>query len=158
MVALGGCGYRMIGAGSLPGGVETIAINVLENRTSESGLETQVTDALITELNRRKQNSVAQVNQAQAVLNGTIDSLDSKTVARKGTQTSLERRVRLQVSLDLTQKDGKRLWKGKGLAAEQTYLVSSDNSVDTEANRKQAIDLATQRLAENVVRRLTDDF
>ena len=158
MLPLSGCGYRMVGGGSLPGGVETIAVTLLENRTSETGLETMMTDALITELNRRRKGGVSDADHAQAALGGTIQALGRDTIARRGINTSLERRVYVVVNLTLTQNDGEVLWKSEGLRAEQAYAVSEDDSAVTDANRREAISELSRRLAETVVRRLTDDF
>lgn len=158
ILPLTGCGYRMAGGGSLPGGVETIAVTLLENRTSETGLESVMTGALITELNRRRKGGVSDVDHAQAVLGGTIQALGRDTIARRGTSTSLERRVYVVANLTLTHQDGEVLWKGEGLRAEQAYAVSGDDSAVTDANRREAISQLSQRLAETVIRRLTDDF
>lgn len=157
-IIVSGCGYRMIGGGSLPGGVETVAIPVMVNRTSETGMETVLTNALIVRMNRRRQGSVVDIEKAQAELSGVIDALGRDTVARKSAHTALERRVYIVVSLVLTRKDGESLWKGDQLKAEQAYAVVDGNPVATDANRRQAISLLAERLAEAVVRRLTDDF
>lgn len=157
-VFLVGCGYRMIGGGSLPGGVETVSIPLLTNRTSETGLETVMTNALIVQMNRRQGGSVLDAEKAQAALSGTIDTLGHDTLARRGTHTSLERRVYVVVSLMLTRKNGEQLWKGNGLRAEQAYVVIDGDPISTDANRRRAIGQLAERLAETVVRRLTDDF
>ena len=156
--AVAGCGYRMIGGGSLPGGVETIAISLLDNRTGETGLETVMTNALITELNRRRKGSIIEEDRAQAALGGVIDALGGNTISHRGTHTSSERRVYVVVSLVLTRRDGEVLWNGNGLRSEQAYAVSGDNPTVTDDNRRQAITLLAERLAEAVVRRLTDGF
>lgn len=157
-IPLAGCGYQMVGGGSLPGGVETVAIPLLTNRTSETGLETVLTNALIVQMNRRRKGCVVETEKAQAVLSGTIDKLGRDTLARKGTHTALERRVYVVVSLALTRKNDEPLWKGSELRAEQAYAVLDGDPVSTDANRRKAIELLAERLAETVVRRLTDDF
>jgi outer membrane lipopolysaccharide assembly protein LptE/RlpB len=157
-ICLAGCGYRMIGGGSLPGAVETVAIPLLTNRTSETGLETVLTNTLIVQMNRRQKGRVVDAEEAQAFLGGTIDALGRETLARKGTHTSLERRVYVVVSLTLTRKNGEQLWKGSGLRAEQAYVVIDGDPISTDANRRRAIEQLAERLAETVVRRLTDDF
>lgn len=114
--ALAGCGYHMAGRGNLPGNVETIAIPMLANRTAETGLETVVTNALITELNRRRKGSVARSDKADAVLSGSIDALGRNTLSRRGVHTSSERQVYVEVSVVLTRKDGEVIWKGNRLS------------------------------------------
>jgi len=155
---LTGCGYRLAGRGELPGGAQTIAIRMLENRSSESGIETLITNALINELNRRRRGSVVDVGRADAVLAGTIESLTWDTVAHRGINTASERRVYASISLTLTDPSGKVLWKRSGLNGEQAYSVVDGNKSATEFNRRQAIAVLAVQVAESVYRRLTDNF
>ncbi len=153
-----GCGYRLAGSGDLPGSVNTVAVEVLTNRSSETGIETTMTNALVDELTRRRQGLVVDTNKAEAVLSGTIESLGWDTIARKGAQTSLERKVYVVVSLALAAPEGKVLWQVRQLRAEQAYAVVEGDKSATETNRRSAINLLSQRLAELVYLRLTDAF
>ena len=155
---LTGCGYRLAGRGELPGRVQSIAVRMLENRSSETGVETLMTNALINELNRRRQGSVTAPDRADAVLSGTIDSLSWDTVAHRGVNTAAERKVYATISLTLTDRAGKVLWKRSGLSGSQAYAVVGDNKTATEINRRQAIAVLAEQVAENVYRRLTDNF
>ncbi|MGD8835015.1 MAG: LptE family protein [Desulfobacteraceae bacterium] len=156
---LSACGYQFAGRGDLPGAIETVAVEVLENRSSETGVEIFVTNALINELNRRREGSVVDADRADAVLSGTIDSIVWNTVARKDSNTAVERRVSATVSLTLTDVAGSVLWKKSGLSAAQAYDVdqSGDKTV-TEGNRRQAIGVLSEQMAEYVYRQLTDNF
>ncbi len=155
---LTGCGYQLAGRGELPGDTQTIAIRMLENKSSESGIETLITNALINELNRRRRGSVVDVGRADAVLAGTIESLTWDTVAHRGVNTASERRVYAIISLTLTDRSGNVLWKRSGLNGEQAYAVVEGNKSATEFNRRQAIAVLAEQVAENVYRRLTDNF
>ncbi len=155
---LAACGYRMAGRGDLPGGVQTIAVQVLENRSSETGVESLITNALINELNRRRQGTVTSAERAGAVLRGSVDTVAWDTVSRRGTNTAAERRVYAIISLRIIDKSGKTLWKSAGLQAEQAYAVVENDKQTNENNRRQAINDLSQRIAENVYRRLTDNF
>jgi outer membrane lipopolysaccharide assembly protein LptE/RlpB len=153
-----GCGYRLAGRGELPGSVQSIAVRMLENRSSETGVETLITNALINELNRRRQGSVTAPDRADAVLSGTIDSLRWDTVAHRGVNTAAERKVYATISLTLTDRSGKVLWQRSGLSGSQAYTVVGDNKTATEINRRQAVAVLAEQVAENVYRRLTDNF
>ena len=157
-VWLVGCGYQLAGRGDLPGHIETLAVRMLVNHSSETGVETLMTNALITELNRRRTGSVRGVEQADAVLSGTIDTIRWDTVAHRGVNTASERRVYATISLTLTDHSGQVLWQRSGLTAEQAYSVVGDNKTATDYNRRQAIGVLAQRMAENIYRRLTDNF
>jgi outer membrane lipopolysaccharide assembly protein LptE/RlpB len=153
-----GCGYRFAGRGDLPGGIQTLSVRILENRTSESGVETIFTNSLINELNRRRRGSVVDDARADGVLQGSIESLAWETVARVGTHTAAERRVYASLALKLTDRQGNVLWKRSGLRAEQAYPVVEGNKSATESNRRQAITTLSEQMAEHVYRRLTDRF
>jgi outer membrane lipopolysaccharide assembly protein LptE/RlpB len=153
-----GCGYRLAGRGDLPGHIQTIAVNMLANRSSETGVETLMTNALINELNMRRRGSVVAPDRADAVLTGTIESLSWDTVTHRGVNTAAERRVYATISLTLTDRSGHVLWKRSGLRGSQAYTVVGDNKTATEINRRQAVAVLAERVAENVYRRLTDNF
>lgn len=156
-VAATACGYGFVGTGDLPGGIETIAVNVLENRTGETGLEIAVTNALIDELTRRHQNMVVDQADAGATLSGTIDSLSASTITRTSLLNASERRLVIVASLTLKSADGTLLWEKSNLRVEQDYAVRDINA-ETNAERRAAIYQAAQRLAEYVYERLTDSF
>jgi outer membrane lipopolysaccharide assembly protein LptE/RlpB len=155
---LTGCGYRLAGRGELPGNTQTIAVRILENRSSETGVETLITNALINELNRRRRGSVVSMDRADAVLAGTIESITWDTVAHRGINVASERRVYATISLTLIDRSGNVLWKRPGLSGEQAYTVVNDNKSATEFNRRKAISILAEQVAENVYRRLTDNF
>lgn len=151
------CGYHLVGEGPLPGGINRLAITVLENRTAHSYLQGIVTNALLDEFSRRRPDMVVDVGQAQAVLGGTIQSLEAQTETREDSQTASQRRVVIHVSLHLTDKAGRILWQEADLWADQVYAVSKNKETSNQ-NRRQAMETAALRLAENIFERLTSSF
>ncbi|MBT8342664.1 MAG: hypothetical protein HKP58_20640 [Desulfatitalea sp.] len=152
-----GCGYRLVGSGSLPSGVTRIAVPVLENRTGESGLEIIVTNAILDEMTRRQKNLVVDETQAEAILAGSINSLSATTAGRATLLNAVERRLAITASLTLKRTNGDVLWQDLSLRVEQAYQVR-DAQTETNAERRGAIAAASQRLAEYVYERLTDSF
>ena len=74
------CGYGFAGSGAFPEGVDKIFIEVIENRTSKIGVERIVTNQLIFEFSRQRESSlVSNLNQADAVLKGAINSTSVPT-------------------------------------------------------------------------------
>ena len=149
------CGYRFTGGGSLPAGVKSIYIAMLENRTSETGAENIFTNDLIYEFT--KNSAVASKDRADAYLSGTIKSMNIETISHRGTHTSLERRVKIALDLKLTDTDGKVIWVAKDISENEEYDVMSDK-LATEQKRRDAISALSKRLAEKVYNRLTEDF
>lgn len=152
------CGYQMTRLGSLPGNVQTIGIKMFTNRSIETGAEAVLTKALSEELNRRRPGTIERVNRADAVLTGTILSINRDTISRSGTLTALQRRLTLEVSMVLRDRSGKALWQRPRITATGDYAVAEDNNLTTENNRRDALLSAADRLAEDTYRALTDDF
>jgi outer membrane lipopolysaccharide assembly protein LptE/RlpB len=150
-----GCGYRFIGGGDFPFQVKRVFVPVFENRTSETGIETVVANDFIYELTRSSNVSVVEKEMADAVLWGTITSLSTQTVSRSGTQTPLERRVRMLLDLKLTDSQGKVLWATRGFSDDESYEVSQDK-FSTEQRKRDAIKTLSKRMAETIHYQLTD--
>ncbi len=151
------CGYRFSGSGNLPNGVRSINIQILENRTAETGVETIFTNDLIYEFTRKKKAVLTSSEKADAILTGVIVSLRTEGIAHKGQHTSLERRIEAIVNLKLTNSDGGAIWSATGVSENQAYSVTSDKE-ETERNKRVAIEVVSKKIAEKIYNSLTDDF
>ncbi len=151
------CGYRFAGSGSFPAGIKSVRISILENRTSETGMENIITNDLIYEVTRDKKVALTSMDKADALLSGVIKSMSIETISRRGTHSSLERRVTVTVDLKLTGPNGRVIWSARGVSANEAYDVMSDK-LATEQNRRDAISVLSKRLAEKAYNRITADF
>lgn len=151
------CGYRFSGSGNLPGGIQTVAIEIFENRTTETGLENIITNDLIYEFTRKGRRVQKNSKKAEAVLTGVIESERIATISRQAQQSALARRVAIVVSLKLTGSDGVVKWSASGVSAFQDYNVTTDKQAN-EISKRRAIEDLSKKLAEKVYNRLTDDF
>jgi outer membrane lipopolysaccharide assembly protein LptE/RlpB len=154
---LSACGYHFAGSGNLPGGLKSIAIDVLKNRTSETGLENIVTNDLINEFILRGRTVEKNSKKADAVLSGVIESSRITTISRQGQQSPLERQVEITVNLKLTRSDGRVIRSVPGISDYEAYNVAADKQA-TEMNKRRAIETLSKRLAEKIHNRLTEDF
>jgi outer membrane lipopolysaccharide assembly protein LptE/RlpB len=154
---LSACGYRFAGSGSLPGGIKTIAVEILKNRTSETGLENTLTNDLIYEFIQRGKSVQKNVKKADAVLSGVIESSSIATISRAQQQSPIERQIRITLSLKLTRPDGQVIWSASGISDYEAYNVAADKQA-TDMNKRQAIATLSKRLAEKVHNRLTENF
>jgi outer membrane lipopolysaccharide assembly protein LptE/RlpB len=151
------CGYRFAGSGNLPGGIQTIAIEIFQNRTSETGLENTITNGLIYEFTRKGRSVQKKSKEADAVLTGVIESERITTISRQAQQSPLARRVEIIVNLKLTGSDGGVKWSATGVSAFEDYNVAADKQA-TEMNKRRAIENLSKKLAEKIHNRLTEDF
>ena len=152
-----GCGYRFTGSGNFPAGVKTVFITILKNHTSETGVENVFTNDIVYEFTRNRKGALADMDKADAILLGVIESMSIETISRKGINTSIERRVAVVVSLKLTDQKGKAIWSAESISVKEAYDVASDK-IATEKNRRDAISALSKRVAEKVYNRLTEDF
>ncbi|MFC1887046.1 LPS assembly lipoprotein LptE [Thermodesulfobacteriota bacterium] len=159
LMTISQCAYRFEGDTRLPGDINRLCITILDNRTSETGLENIFTSALIHEFSLRNSNVLTSKDEADAVLSGGIRSMRIETIARSGTQggASIERRVTLGVLLSLTDRDGKLIWTSGELTGYEEYQVALDKIV-TEQYRKDAIVHLVERLAETIYNHIAADF
>ncbi len=159
MILVSSCGYRFAGSGDFPEGTQSIFIPILENRTSETGLEKLITDDLIYEFTRNRKDILAgSIDDSDAVLYGIIHSIGIETISRDDPNTSTERSVSVSVDMKLVVPEGRVIWRVKGITADEAYNVLPDNKYRTLQNRRGAISKLSQRLAEKVYTRMTDNF
>lgn len=150
------CGYRFAGGGDLPASVKKISVSVFENRTAESGIENVITNDIIYEFTRNGK-AVENKEGADAYFTGIIESVSDEAISHRGSQTSLERRVRVVLSLKLTDRGGKIIWTAKEVSSDQAFTVLSNKSA-TENEKRNAIAVLSKRLAEKTYNMLTENF
>ncbi len=157
LMVFSSCGYGFVGSGSFPADVKSVCIAILENRTSETGVENILTNDLIYEVTRANKVTLASRDKADALLSGVIKSMNIETISRTGTHSPLERRVRVAVDLKLTSPDGRVIWSARDISANEAYDVMPDK-LATEQNKRDAISVLSKRLAESVYNRMVADF
>jgi len=159
LILVSGCGYRFAGTGDFPGDVKSIFIPIFKNRTSESRLEKRVTDDLIYEFTTNRKDILAgSIDDADAVLYGIIQSIGIETISRDDPNTSSERSVKLFVDTKLVVPEGRVIWRVEGITANEAYNVVPNDKYRTLQNRREAISKVSQRLAEKIYTRMTDNF
>jgi len=152
------CGYRFEGESGFPGDSDRLFVKVFENRTQETGVENIFTAALLSELTLRKTDGLASgIDHADVVLSGVVEEVAIKTISTRDKDTAGERRVTVKVDLELKKQDGSVVWAANGLTDDEGYPVDADKE-HTDENRRNAIWVLSQRIAEKVVNRMSDDF
>ncbi len=149
--ATGGCGYRLQGKGTPSDpGIQSVAIPIFANRSAETGIESEVTRALVERFTSSQRIEVRSQSAADAVLQGTVKSFITSSVAvTTGTQITTGYRATLTVEvIFLRRGDGKVLWKEE-IAEWRNYPVAPDLTV-TENNKRDAIRRISELLAERI--------
>lgn len=157
-LAIAGCGYGFKGGGlKAPQDVESVAVTVLGNRTSESGIETVFATDMAYEFTRSKVLRVVDSKTADAVLGGTIESMRIETVSHTADYASDERRVTITLDLALKRPNGDIIWSDSAVSEHEEFKVSGDRPA-TEKNKRAALQTMSKRLAEKVHNRILQGF
>jgi hypothetical protein len=158
-IGLSGCGYRFVGNDvRAPGNIQSIAVGVVENKTTIVGIETIFTNALLNEFIRTQRLAVKPPTEADAILSGAIISIKTDAVSHLDPEQTLETRVTVGVSLRLKQREsGKILWENKRLSYYQEY---TDRALPlaTSENRRLAVAYIADFLAEKVYQEIFSGF
>jgi len=155
-ISLSGCGYHTVGAAThLPPGTKTLSIPVFATRTNAYRTETVMTSAVVREFATRTRLRVTPDDTADAdtTLHGTILS---QTVApltyNSQTQQSSSFLITLTVSVSLTTRDGRVLYKNDNYVFRQQYQSTTDLPTFLEENPA-----AVERLSRDFARALVAD-
>ena len=154
-----GCGYQARGRETnLAPEIHSIAIPIFANRTDQTGIETDVTQALAAKFISTKQLSVTTRNSADVLLTGAIISFTTTPVAvTSSTQISTEYRATLVVEFTFqTVKEGKVLFK-EVMSEWRNYAVETDLNA-TELNKRDAIQRISFLFAERIHERIIGGF
>jgi hypothetical protein len=148
---MAGCGYRVAGrADLLPKNIKTIAIPAFGNATTRYRLSQRLPAALTREfISRTRYNVIADPNQADAVLTGSVIRYAAYPVLYDQA-TARASGVQVYVGLDLTLREratGAVLFQRSNWEVRERYEISVDPSAYLEES-----DLAMARLSEQVAR------
>lgn len=156
-----GCGYRLEGGGFINNDVTRVSVAIFENKTTESRAGISFTNELIREITAKTNTIVVEADNATRKISGTVQSITFSTLSRSSSENVTEREVKAKVDVVLTGAGGKILWSVKNFSATESYQVSdkvSGITVDDEANKREAVDLIAERVAERLVSQMTNDF
>ncbi|MEO8596622.1 MAG: LptE family protein [Candidatus Solibacter sp.] len=156
---LSGCGYHVSGHGDLmPTSVKTIAIPAFGNLTSRYKLARLLPTDIDRELlSRTRYKVVADPEQADAVLNGTLNNFVAyPTVSAGGRSTTIEAVVTLQITLT-DRKTGAVLYSRTAGEFRERYEISIDPKAYFDESGT-AIERLSKSVARSVVSGILENF
>ena len=101
---LGGCGYTV--NGTLPSHIQTVAVPIFQNRTSEPAIEGLITRAVVEAFSTNGRLKVVGSGQADAILDGEITGYSVASIAFD--RNANVRQYRLVVAVNLRMRDVRR--------------------------------------------------
>jgi outer membrane lipopolysaccharide assembly protein LptE/RlpB len=156
---LWGCGYHLPGRGAnLPADVRTVHVEYFTNATFEPFLENFTTNAVIERFARSRAVDLFKVAEgADALLTGVVRSYSTTPISYDRNDRILEFRSAMTVEAALRRTaNGEVLWKGSVTWTED-YLANVDKNIQ-EDNEAAAIRVISQRIADNIFYRISEDF
>lgn len=152
-MTLAGCAYSTSGLSTSR--IRSVAIPTFETAVFQYGLQEQMTGQLIQAFTADGRLKVVAERDADSVLRGRITGYLREPYQYDSQGHVSQYRVRIVVDVRLEDARRRRtLWEETGLEGWSTYLY--DPATEEDA-RSQAIREATEKLAENVVRRTIEE-
>lgn len=133
-------GYQWVHYEGALGDVQTVAIKGLRNQSLEPGVDSIVSDAIVTEFRRRGALRVVEDTAlADLVIDGNVRSVQVTARSFSSIQFSLEYSLTMHLDVGVTRRDGTEVELGeRSLSATELYFASADVEV-IRRNREEAI-------------------
>lgn len=155
-----GCGYHVPGSSDswVGGDARLVYVELFENMTAEPYLDNYMTDALVEELSRSRLFELTEnVDAAQVLIGGTVDSFSSKAISFSSTDTISDYRATMGITVKLTASgDSQVIWQEK-MRRSEDYSAAVNKNLQLEGERLTARQVA-RRLAEDIRAQLLNNF
>jgi outer membrane lipopolysaccharide assembly protein LptE/RlpB len=158
---LSGCGYTLVGRGSLPKHIKTIAIPVFENETLEEGIEEVITQAIIDVYVRGGKVRLVSETEADAILRGKVRSYNPDEAL---TYNDLDEVLsyKLTVTVDIEMQgitNDEILWQQENLSEDADFEAGPDFSLaERQDNEEEALEQLAEELAQRILALSTEGF
>lgn len=144
LLALSGCGYHLVGTSTyLPDDIQSLHVELFENKTARGDMDQRVGEALNLEWVRRGRfQLVDRPENADVVLSGTMTRLSVTPVSfdESGRATEYQMTLLTEVRLhDVRGEDPVLLWENKAFSRRTSYVVDED-AVDYFDRQREAMD------------------
>ena len=149
LISLSGCcGYRL--GTSLPPNITSVHVKSFNNQSGEPNVETAVTSATVREFQKDGGLRMANVDEADAIVEATVTSLKLDPLRYSKDRATETTEFRLLLTADVVLKDrktGKVLSSLQGLEGKTTFVPAGDLS----SAKRRGIPLAAEDLAHKIV-------
>lgn len=136
--------------------VRTVAVPIFQNPTFARGLEVELTDAIIKEIQSKTPWRVAPEGTANTTLVGTLTNSRMRRLST-GNATGMSQELSVELTVDFDWKDvrsGKSLVSRKSFTAAESFVPATPANERVEAGQHAAI----QRLARDIVAELRSNW
>ena len=154
--AAGGCGYSL--RGNLPDHLKTVSVPLFRNQTTEAGVESTITSAVVNAFTSSGRLKVVSLDDADSILDGDITGYQVQSLTYDS-KLNL-RSYRLTVTMNVRFRDLRRtetLWQQDGLVEEVSFDVAGQVS-DTISREEGAVKQAALEIGRKIVGHAVDRF
>lgn len=155
LMLLTGCGYST--KEIYPASYRTVAVPIFENRTFYRGVEFELTEAVVKEIQDRTPYTVAGESGADTLLRGTVVRVDQGPLSRVRRGGGVPQEVEVTVVVDYEWVDlrtGRVLRGRKGFESIGRFVPTPPVSQPFEVAQR----MASERLAEDLVSTMQSDW
>lgn len=153
-----GCGYHLVGTGStLPAHLQSIAIPVFENTSSQPEIHRELTSIILRSFINDGRLKVAKKDDADLVMNGALTYYDIRNASFSSEDLASDIIIELEVDVEVTDQIKNKIFLKQKLKTQWDYKSTSDIS-DTETARLRALDDAYNELGTRLVSLIVDQF
>lgn len=146
------CSYYSF-KGSLPPHLETVAVALFENQTSEFGLAENLTDYVIDEFTRDGSLSLADASMADVLIEGTILSVRDQAGTVTANESVRDIKVYITVNVACTdQVKRQEMWQSR-----ITKFGIYDPAEGSQA-RQQAYEQAYEEISEDILNKTVENW
>lgn len=134
---------------TFPANVQTVEVPVFENYTFSSGIEAEITEAVVKEIQRATPMRVSQGGSADTRLTGVVTGVEMRRMTLDRT-TGLVQELAVQVTVDfawIDKRSGRTLTERRAFTASDTFVASRPAGERLEVGQRAAV----QRLARDIV-------
>jgi hypothetical protein len=158
LASLSSCGIYSTNPGSLPGHIKTLAVPAFENKTTQVGLDEEITQAVISRFVDDNHLKIVAESDANAVLTGSVIDYKNSVFGFTGREQAQEYRVQIAVAVRLMDKvKNRELWRDDNMVKTQNYYVVSvpgQTPQDEVSGRQEAV----RKIADEILSRTIENW
>lgn len=136
--------------------VRTVAVPIFENETFSHGIEAELTEAIIKEIQRTTPWAVTRSDAAQTTIRGTIRSVDMRRLSpQPTTNLTMEMGVEMRIDFDWTDnRSGEVMLSRRNFTALGTFLPARGTGERLAVGERDTV----QRMARAIVAELRGEW
>ena len=148
LLGIGGCGVYSASSGRVDDSFKRVAVQYLENLTSEPNIGVDLADAIILALQLDNTLKVVDEGDTDTILAGKVMRYGLKEVAARQDLTVTEYQVQIAVELTLTVRaTGEKLFERKRFTGTGNYVLNDDVTSEDTARSEAAEEIVRDILA-----------